>query len=90
MDIWAPGEEIISAWIDNPDSLRALSGTSMATAHATGVAALLAGRQETKPTHLKLEMIKMAAIRFRADDDPSLPLLYNGGENISKSLSDQS
>lgn len=31
IDVWAPGVNIVSAWIDNPDSSRMASGTSMAT-----------------------------------------------------------
>lgn len=31
IDVWAPGVNILSAWIDGPDSTKIASGTSMAT-----------------------------------------------------------
>ncbi|KAG9083430.1 subtilisin-like serine protease [Ceratobasidium sp. UAMH 11750] len=39
IDVWYYGVNVVSAWIDGPDSTKSLSGTSMAT---PGVAALLA------------------------------------------------
>jgi subtilisin family serine protease len=40
VDLFAPGTDIPSAWSTNDTSTNTLSGTSMATAHAAGVAAL--------------------------------------------------
>jgi cerevisin len=31
IDVWAPGVNILSAWIGSPDSTKVASGTSMAT-----------------------------------------------------------
>jgi cerevisin len=39
VDVYAPGEDIISAWIGAPDVVNVLSGTSMATPHVTGIVA---------------------------------------------------
>jgi len=39
VDLAAPGEKIVSTWLNN--SFRELSGTSMAVAHVSGVAALM-------------------------------------------------
>lgn len=39
-DIFAPGVAIISSWIGGPDKTRSLRGTSMATPHVAGAAAL--------------------------------------------------
>ncbi|HLU29582.1 MAG TPA: S8 family serine peptidase [Glycomyces sp.] len=40
VDILAPGHEITSAWIEGDDAANTISGTSMATPHVAGVAAL--------------------------------------------------
>jgi subtilisin family serine protease len=40
LDVFAPGVDITSAWIDGDSSTNTISGTSMATPHVAGVAAL--------------------------------------------------
>lgn len=40
LDILAPGTNITSAWIGSETAINTISGTSMATPHVTGVAAL--------------------------------------------------
>ena len=40
VDILAPGDQITSAWIDGDDATNTISGTSMASPHVAGVAAL--------------------------------------------------
>jgi len=39
LDIWAPGSNILSCWIGNPDATATLSGTSMASPHIAGAIA---------------------------------------------------
>jgi subtilisin family serine protease len=49
LDIFAPGSSITSAWFTNTTALVTISGTSMASPHVAGVAALFLQR---KPTSL--------------------------------------
>ncbi|KAJ9627194.1 hypothetical protein H2203_003656 [Taxawa tesnikishii (nom. ined.)] len=39
VDVYAPGESVLSAWLGGPNVVKALSGTSMATPHVTGIVA---------------------------------------------------
>jgi serine protease len=41
LDIFAPGVNVTSAWIGNPNATNTISGTSMASPHVAGAAALL-------------------------------------------------
>ena len=52
IDIYAPGERIVSSWLRN--RLREMSGTSMATSHVTGaIALLLAHKPGLTPEQIK-------------------------------------
>ncbi|MEU1282219.1 S8 family serine peptidase [Streptomyces sp. NPDC005805] len=50
VDIYAPGSDITSAWNDSDEGTKTISGTSMATPHVVGAAAVyLAGHQDAAP-----------------------------------------
>ncbi|MER5460962.1 MULTISPECIES: S8 family peptidase [unclassified Streptomyces] len=50
VDIYAPGSDITSAWNDSDEGTKTISGTSMATPHVVGAAAVyLGGHQDATP-----------------------------------------
>ncbi|MGW1892905.1 S8 family peptidase [Streptomyces sp. NPDC002004] len=50
VDIYAPGSDITSDWNTGDDATNTISGTSMATPHVTGAAAVyLSGHKDAKP-----------------------------------------
>ncbi|MFI6645012.1 S8 family peptidase [Streptomyces sp. NPDC050504] len=50
VDIYAPGQDITSSWNDSDGGTKTISGTSMATPHVVGAAAVyLAGHQDATP-----------------------------------------
>ncbi|KAI9694354.1 MAG: hypothetical protein M1820_009002 [Bogoriella megaspora] len=56
VDIYAPGEDVLSSWIGGNNVVNLLSGTSMATPHVTGVMAYLMASNSTfasSPSALK-------------------------------------
>jgi len=56
--IFAPGSMITSTWINNPNAVHTISGTSMASPHVCGVAALYLQRNPSAtPEQVKLGLI---------------------------------
>ncbi|MEV4919315.1 S8 family serine peptidase [Streptomyces tirandamycinicus] len=50
VDLYAPGSDITSAWNDGDEGTKTISGTSMATPHVVGAAAVyLAGHRDATP-----------------------------------------
>ncbi|GGX08444.1 S8 family peptidase [Streptomyces chryseus] len=50
VDIYAPGSDITSSWNDSDEGTKTISGTSMATPHVVGAAAVyLAGHKDAAP-----------------------------------------
>nr|WP_250402875.1 S8 family peptidase [Streptomyces cellostaticus] len=53
VDLYAPGSDITSDWNDGDEGTRTISGTSMATPHVTGAAAVyLAGHPDATPAQV--------------------------------------
>lgn len=84
VDIFAPGEQILSAWSTGDNVINFLSGTSMATPQNSGVMAYLMTQNPTEfgqnPKALKAELLKIArqnVITGSLGGSPNL-LLSNG------------
>ena len=60
LDIYAPGSSITAAWIGRDDSVRTISGTSMASPHIAGIAALYLSQQEMTPNEVVTRMTNLA------------------------------
>ena len=61
VDIFAPGSGITSAWIGSTTATNTISGTSMATPHVAGVAAVLFGRYPTSTPAQIATMLRNSA-----------------------------
>ena len=61
VDIFAPGSSITSAWIGGTTATTSISGTSMASPHVAGVAAVLLGRFPTSTTAEIASMLRTSA-----------------------------
>ncbi len=82
IDVFAPGERIFSTWLHG--EYHEMSGTSMATAHVSGVTALMLSiRPRLKPRKIKLILKRTAsALKMR-----SSALIRTGQVNARRALS---
>jgi len=87
LDIFAPGSSITSAWHTSSTATNSISGTSMASPHVAGVAALyLANNPNATPTQVRNAIVNNATSNKVTDarsGSPNLLLysIFGGGEN---------
>ena len=86
VDIYAPGEQILSAWSTGDNIINFLSGTSMACPHTTGVMATLIAEDPTglgqNPAALKKKLLETARTsKVSGNLGGSANLLLSNGAN---------
>jgi subtilisin family serine protease len=83
LDIFAPGVGITSAWIGSNTATNTISGTSMASPHAAGVAALILSANPTwSPAQVRNEMVADATsgvVGNAGTGSPNLLLFVDNG-----------
>lgn len=78
VDVYAPGEDIISSWIGSPNMINSLTGTSMATPHVTGIVAYaMSNKTLADSPSLMKQWIRMTALSL--SQGPNTILLANNG-----------
>ncbi|KIO19644.1 hypothetical protein M407DRAFT_16094 [Tulasnella calospora MUT 4182] len=71
VDIYAPGQNVISSWIGSNTATKNISGTSMATPHVAGVAAYLLGQRGTMAPATLSSLIKSLGVSNKLTGIPS-------------------
>jgi cerevisin len=71
VDIFAPGQNVISTWIGSTTATNNISGTSMATPHVAGVAAYLLGVYGNQTPSALTSRIKGLGVSGRISGLPS-------------------
>jgi len=81
VDLFAPGTNILSAWIGSNTATNTISGTSMACPHVAGLSAVLLGTLNLAPKDLETALVQTYSQSGRISNvgtgSPNL-LLYNG------------
>lgn len=82
VDIFAPGVDVLSAWIGSDTATNTISGTSMATPHVVGLAIYVMGLEDLADASAVSRRLKELGTRdvvSRASGSPNL-LAFNGAE----------
>ena len=82
VDIYAPGEDVLSTWIGGDNVVNLLSGTSMATPHVTGVMAYLMASNTTlarSPALLKQYLTSSSGGAIEGDNTTGGKAILNNG-----------
>ena len=76
-DIYAPGQDITSAWYTSDTATSTIDGTSMAAPHVAGIAARILERSPTTPANVWNRMRALATpFETNLPNDPDLLLYY--------------
>ncbi|MCC3767359.1 S8 family peptidase [Streptomyces sp. UNOC14_S4] len=74
VDLYAPGSDITSDWNDSDNGTKTISGTSMATPHVTGAAALyLSGHKDATPDQVASALTQGATPDKISNPGPGTP-----------------
>lgn len=83
LDLFAPGQAITAPWFSSNTATNTISGTSMASPHAAGVAALIASANPTwSPSQIRNEMVADATtnvVTGAGSGSPNLLLFVDNG-----------
>ncbi|PBP16322.1 cuticle-degrading serine protease [Diplocarpon rosae] len=80
VDVFAPGVDILSAWIGNPTATNTISGTSMACPHIAGLAAYLIGLEGLSTpaaVQTRIKALGVPGVTSAGSGSPDL-IAYNG------------